>query len=712
MENNPETRAKEKLDLEQWLSISPGLQKSDEENPHLAEFQQFLQQQSKKVESVKNARDYDLLQFCKELQKLLVKDSKPTVPSIAVGKVYEDFVATRETFQIRDEMAISLSEKEVPKEEVKRVIQNVFHLLDEKYQQFANLKFEPEEPEILKDSETSSSYEPSLLEGEHLICKPMELIVYLDYVQRKKVPGTLFLSNFQMIFAHFDALIEQWIEWFRVPFACVNNMEKLSSPNDALLVLRCKDSRLVRLDLKQDPGMRPKLEKMINQMAFPGLALTDLFAFQYKPTNLFSERDGWLIYNIYEETLRMQIPLNRWRISDINFDYSKSHSYPCKLIIPSTITDEELEPVFAFRSKGRIPALTWIHPINRAVITRSSQPLVGIRSARCEADEKLLDQIREMSTGETLYILDARPKANAMTNQVIRGMGYENETYYLGTKLEFLNIPNIHVMRDSLNKVYQLCQSTSDDERWLSKLDSSHWLDHIRSLLLGSMRIVNLIESSNSVLLHCSDGWDRTAQLSALAQLLLDGHYRSIIGFEVLIEKEWLSFGHKFHRRIGHGNKNFEDDQRAPIFPQFIDCVYQLLIQFPCSFEFNEKFLVEILDNLYNCKFGTFLFNNERKRQIVRQRTVSLWTYINSNVIQYKNPFYIPDLSVLNPGTGIQDLVFWKNYYCRWHRPPKDHTMVPELRVEVLTNALDAANQRIKVLEKEVLELQAQLKNS
>lgn len=42
-----------------------------------------------------------------------------------------------------------------------------------------------------------------------------------------------------------------------------------------------------------------------------------------------------------------------------------------------------------------------------------------------------------------------------------------------------------------------------------------------------------------SVVVHCSDGWDRTAQICALVQLLLDPTCRTLEGFLVVVQKEW-----------------------------------------------------------------------------------------------------------------------------------------------------------------------------
>lgn len=50
-----------------------------------------------------------------------------------------------------------------------------------------------------------------------------------------------------------------------------------------------------------------------------------------------------------------------------------------------------------------------------------------------------------------------------------------------------------------------------------------------------------------SVLVHCSDGWDRTSQLTALAQIMIDSHYRTIRGFALLVEKDWCAYGHKVY---------------------------------------------------------------------------------------------------------------------------------------------------------------------
>jgi hypothetical protein len=101
------------------------------------------------------------------------------------------------------------------------------------------------------------------------------------------------------------------------------------------------------------------------------------------------------------------------------------------------------------------------------------------------------------------------------------------------------------------------------------RVTETGWLDHITALLSGAVSISNLILESSStgvpvaIIIHCSDGWDRTPQLVALTQLLLDPHYRTIHGFEILIEKEFLSFGHRFQDRCGHHGKKDRDQRYA-----------------------------------------------------------------------------------------------------------------------------------------------------
>lgn len=68
-----------------------------------------------------------------------------------------------------------------------------------------------------------------------------------------------------------------------------------------------------------------------------------------------------------------------------------------------------------------------------------------------------------------------------------KGGGYESESAYPNVELIFLEIPNIHVMRESLRKLKEIVYPTIDESRWLSNVESTHWLEYIR--VMGLMKI-------------------------------------------------------------------------------------------------------------------------------------------------------------------------------------------------------------------------------
>lgn len=78
----------------------------------------------------------------------------------------------------------------------------------------------------------------------------------------------------------------------------------------------------------------------------------------------------------------------------------------------------------------------------------------------------------------------------------------------------------------------------------------------------------------------------------------------------VLVDKEWLAYGHKFQDRIGQASSKSNDAERSPIFIQFLDAVFQLLNQFPSAFEFSERLLVMLAESLYSGRFGNFIYNS------------------------------------------------------------------------------------------------------
>ncbi|XP_060746801.1 myotubularin-related protein 1b isoform X2 [Tachysurus vachellii] len=516
------------------------------------------------------------------------------------------------------------------------------------------------------------------------------------------VSGTLTITDYKL---YFKSLTRNPPFVLDVNLGAISRLETIGvqshGENTEALEIVCKDLRNLRFAYKKQGQSKLEIFEILSKYAFPHSHDLPLFAFRY--LEKFPE-DGWKVYDPVAEYKRQGLPNESWFISKINSNYELCETYPALLVLPSSINEDELRRVAVFRAKRRVPVLSWIHPESQAAIVRCGQPQVGPLDRRCKEDERYLQTILDANAqSHKLCIFDARQSSVAITNKAKDG-GYENESFYPNVELNFLEIPNMHVIRESLRKLKEVVYPSFDEQRWFSSVDATHWLEYLRLLLAGAVRIADRIESGkSSVVVHCSDGWDRTAQLTSLAMLMLDSYYRSLRGFQVLLEKEWLSLGHRFTSRVGHGDENHANSERSPLFLQFIDCVWQMTRQFPSAFEFNELFLITILDHLYSCLFGTFLYNSEQERTSkgVFTKTVSLWSYINSQAEDFTNPLYLNyEHHVLYPMASLRHLELWLSYYVRWNPRMMPQVPIHQHLKELLVMKTEL-QRRVKELQRE-----------
>ncbi|KAG8596639.1 hypothetical protein GDO81_001998 [Engystomops pustulosus] len=504
------------------------------------------------------------------------------------------------------------------------------------------------------------------------------------------------------------------------------------------LHLTCKDCKVIRCQFFNFEQVQ-EWQKRLNAILRPPSRIEDLFSFAYHAWCMevyASEKEqhgdlcrpgDHVISRFKNEVERMGFDMdNAWRISNINEKFRLCSSYPQELIVPAWITDPELESVGNFRSWKRIPAVVYRHQNNGAVIARCGQPEVSWWGWRNADDENLVQSIAKAcaidgsrsnpskvpngscsrshinggeltdidfdssiskvpsseSPPQKLLILDARSYAAAVANRA-KGGGCECPEYYPNCEVVFMGMANIHSIRKSFQSLRLLCTQMPDPANWLSALEGTKWLQHLSMLLKSSSLVVHALDrDQRPVLVHCSDGWDRTPQIVALSKLLLDPYYRSIEGFQVLVETEWLDFGHKFADRCGHGENSEDLNERCPVFLQWLDCVHQLQRQFPCSFEFNEAFLVKLVQHTYSCLFGTFLCNNakERSEKHIQERTCSVWSLLRSGNRSFKNLLYSSQSeTVLHPVCHVRNLMLWSAVYLPGSSPstPSEESCTP-----------------------------------
>ena len=177
--------------------------------------------------------------------------------------------------------------------------------------------------------------------------------------------------------------------------------------------------------------------------------MEDLYCFQYRSKSDLPQHTGWTFFDLGAEFARQGLPNNYWVTCSLNLEYRICPTYPSTMMVPATATSALVAGSAKFRSKGRLPVLSYFHATTGAALVRCSQPLSGL-NGRSPEDEKYISSIVEVNPcSNFLYIVDTRPKINAMANRA-GGKGYESEAFYPNTKFVFKGIESIHIMRDSL----------------------------------------------------------------------------------------------------------------------------------------------------------------------------------------------------------------------------------------------------------------------
>jgi len=286
-----------------------------------------------------------------------------------------------------------------------------------------------------------------------------------------------------------------------------------------------------------------------------------------------------------------------WRFTYVNNSQNLCNTYPKVLVTHRSITDEALTKDSSFRKKGRFPSPVWLCKATGATLIRGSQPdtVTGLYGGDgVQTDEENLQFLFSTSDKPPL-IVDCRPHTNAFVNLFNHG---GTETLLYTYEVQFANIANVQGVAHSLNV---LVEQDSPD-LWMKNLDS---------IIKAAVTVATRIKEGCSVFVHCSDGWDRTSQVSSLAQLLLDPCYRTIEGFYTLVEKEWVHFGHMFSLRTDEGKLKSSNPEWSPIFAQWLNIVWCFLHKSPTAFEFNSSLLEQLLENTYSPKLysGTIMPN-------------------------------------------------------------------------------------------------------
>lgn len=502
--------------------------------------------------------------------------------------------------------------------------------------------------ESLNNTFSSDDFKPKLLTGEIEAARVNNVCMYTThcvkdnkYIDEKE--GALIITNFRLSFLCIESENEEVSAYQKNTFlgkydVSLSNIDKIYQVTDRkqrvvnpqiknsskieIIKIVCKNFRIFTFGFKKAGiGKGKYVADALVKFAFPAKHNL-LFLYNYKEKYyhssrsvcMFNKKCDWLT-----EVKRCGAE-SGWRV----FSKDKMEidsSLPMHYVVPKHLTDIEYFNIC--KSFRNCRSAIWVWSIDNAALVRMAELSPEIASATIE--NTMLEHVRKCDP------LKRPPHLMELS------------------KL----LPNIQDVNLSYLKLRKLCIPENDrefmaqDSRFHSLLDKTYWLLYVSVCLKQSVEAAKMLLSGRTVVLQEINGRDMCSVISSLVQLLLDNSFRTIIGFQTLIQKEWISLAHPFSDRIGHVC-NANSSERSPLILLFLDCVWQLLQQYPEEFEFSETFLTSLWDSVFLPIFDTFQFNSETERQIAQLndriilRPVWDWgeQFSDKDIALFANPLY------------------------------------------------------------------------
>lgn len=586
------------------------------------------------------------------------------------------------------------------------------------------------------DLSTVQEHRRKLLEGEQLIHQSQNVVLYEQLCNPKVshgLTGLLTITTFKLSFTPSNGVDDNVIEYcqnssllgpYEVCLSAIDTIYHVTGSNSSArkklspcqnvsgkvkeLQIVCKNMRVLWLSFKKtdkDSGRQvtntllhhvyPKRHSLLFAYDFPAQQSIEPTS-QFKAngsthidkTRLFRSVDDW------QGELERTSSNAHWRITLLNETFDPCPHLPRYLVVPRSVTDSHLlQSLRSFRNEV-FPVWTWGIAQHEGVgLVRMAELLLGITDRTQE--NTMLEKVRE-----------SHPNKRAP------------EILYLDR-----DCPSPSQVRQSYLRLRDLCtpitytQLRTQDARFYSLLEGSRWLHYVSMCLKVSMTAVRIITGQvgggpRTVVLQEGNGQDMNCVVAGLIQVLLDPYARTMHGFQSLLQKEWIAMGHPFSSRLGHTYSPDAAEAQSPLLLLFLDCVYQITLQFPLAFQYTSTYLCTVWDSAHLTAYETFLFNSEHARVLAERdkgaEFRSAWEWSEQfprqrDVNMFCNPLYHDAATdhLIQFKAALQYMEIWTQCYFRW---------LPSLEIRLGGEA--HADVAMRFIANEIVTLDRQIKST